>query len=568
MTESNNLETSMSVRFEAFEVDLEGRRLLKRGMPIPLREQSFQVLAALMERPGEIVTREELRRRLWSSDTFVDFEVALNSAVSRLRDALGDSAESPSFIETIPKRGYRFVIPIPKRPAVAVMPFVNQTADAKDEYFSDGLTDELIHVLSRVEGLRVTAPSVVVRFKGKPHDARHVGRELGVEAVLEGSVWRSGDRIRVTINLVGVKDGFNLWAQRFDGNLGDVFGIQDQVCAATAEALHVRLGARVSESRPRNMTAYVQYLKGQHMMKKRRPHDVRRAFEYFQEAIRLEPGYAEPYYGAALYYIISAGYGALPPRSALPQAEDLVAKGLALDANSVVLHSILGLLRMFQWRWAESEQAHRHAISLKPTSAFPHMVYPILCSMLGRHEEAVAHAAKAVELDPLDLMTNFRLVQANYYARRYDEAVRTGRVAVELAPDSPYTCFYLALSLAALGLKDEAWGMANMGRKLNDGLPLGEGYFGYVAGVLGHTMEARSVVRELEARREGGYSPALPIAWTYLGLGETAAGLEWLETALAEHEPFLGSAMVFPAYDPIRDQQRFRRLAHQLRPST
>ena len=169
-------------RFGPFEIDLEGRRLLKSGKAITLREQSFQVLAALMERPGEIVTREELRKRLWSSDTFVDFEVALNSAVSRLRDALGDSANSPSFIETIPKRGYRFVAPIPKRPTLAVMPFVNQTGDAKDEYFSDGFTDELIRGLSRVQGLRVTAGSVVFRFKGQRRDARQIGNELGVEA--------------------------------------------------------------------------------------------------------------------------------------------------------------------------------------------------------------------------------------------------------------------------------------------------------------------------------------------------------------------------------------------------
>jgi len=544
----------MSVRFGAFEVDLEGRRLLKRGIPITLREQSFQVLAALMERSGEIVTREDLRRRLWSSDTFVDFEVALNSAVSRLRDALGDSANSPSFIETIPKRGYRFVVPIARRPAVAVMPLLNQTADAKDEYFSDGL--------------RVAARSVAFRFKGQAWDARQAGRELGVEAILEGSVWRRGDRIGISVSLVGVKDGFNLWAQRFDGNLGDLFGIQDEVCTAVAQALHVRLAARVPESRPNNVRAYVQYLKGDHLLKKRRPGDVRRAFEYLQEAIRLEPGYAEPYYGAAMCYIVSAAYGALPPRSAHSEAEDLLSKGLALDENSASLHSTLGMLRMFQWRWAESEQAHRRAIGLEPTNAFPHMAYPILCSFLGRHDEALFHANKAVELDPLNLMTNFRLLQANYYARRYEEAVRTGRIAIELTPDSPYTCFYLALSLTEIGLRDEAWDMANMGRKLNDGLPLGEGYFGHIAGVLGHTMEARSVVRELEARREGSYSAALPIAWTYLGLGETAAGFEWMETALAERDPFLGSVMVFPGYDAIREQARFRRLAHQLKLST
>ena len=565
MTESKNVRTAMNLRFGAFEVDLEGRRLLKRGMPITLREQSFQVLAALMERPGEIVTREELRRRLWSSDTFVDFEVALNSAVSRLRDALGDSADSPSFIETIPKRGYRFVVPIAKRPAVAVMPFANQTAEARDEYFSDGLTDELIRVLSRIDGLRVTARSVVFRFKGQPSDAREVGRELGVDAVLEGSVWRPGDRIRITVNLVGVKDGFNLWAQRFDSDLGDLFGIQDEVCTAVAEALNVRLMARLPERHPRNVGAYVQYLKGAYLLKKRRPDDVRRAFEYLQEAIRLEPGYAEPYYGAAMFYNMSAAFGALPPRSALPQAEELLAKGLALDENSASLHSTLGILRLYQWRWSESEQAHRRAISLEPTNAFPHMAYPVLCSFLGRHEEALLHAAKAVELDPLDLMTNFRLLQANYYSRHYEEAVRCGRMAVELTPDSPYTFFYLALSLAAMSLKEEAWSAASTARKLNDGLPLGEGYFGYIAGALGHTVEARNVIDELEALRGKGYGPALPIAWTYVGLGETAAALESMETALVEREPFLGSVMVFPAYDAIRDQPRFRRLANQLK---
>lgn len=555
----------MNPRFGPFEVDLEGRRLLKKGMPIALREQSFQVLAALMEQSGEIVTREELRKRLWPSDTFVDFEVALNSAVSRLRDALGDSADSPSFIETIPKRGYRFVVPIAKRPAVAVMPFLNQTGDAKDEYFSDGLTDELIRVLSRIDGLRVTARSVAFRFKGQPWDAKHAGRELGVEAVLEGSVWRSGDRIRITVNLVGVKDGFNLWAQRFDTTLGDLFDIQDRVCTAVADALHVRLAARVPESRPRNVSAYVQHLKGEYLLKRRRPDDVRRAFEYFHEAIRLEPSYAEPYYGAAMFYNVSAAFGALPPESALREAEELLAKGLALDENSASLHGSLGILRMYQWRWTESEQAHRRAISLEPANAFPHMMYAVLCSFLGRHEEALLHAGKAVELDPLDLMTNFRLLQANYYARRNQEAVRCGRIAIELTPDSPYTYLYLAMSLAAVGLKDDAWSMANTGKKLNDGLPLGEGYFGYVAGVLGYAVEARSVVAELEARREKGYCPAVPIAWTYLGLGEAAAALDWLETALPEREPFLASATVFPACDAIRDQARFRRLAHQLK---
>ena len=555
----------MSVKFGQFEVDLDGRRLLKRGVPISLREQSFQVLTALMERPGEIVTREQLRRRLWASDTFVDFEVALNSAVSRLRDALGDSADSPSFIETIPKRGYRFVVPIPKRPAVAVMPFVNQTGDAKDEYVGDGLTDELIRALSRIQDLRVMAGSVVFRFKGQRCDARQVGNELGVEAVLEGSVSRTGDRIRISVNLVGVKDGFNFWAQRFDSNLGDVFTIQDEVCSAVAEAMHIRLASQFPKAHPRNAKAYMLYLKGAYLLKKRRPDSIQRAFEHQQEAIRLEPDWAEPYYGAAMSYIVRTIYGEMPPDTALPEAEKLVSNGLALDDHSAVLHSTLGMLRMFQWRWAESEKAHRRAISLEPGNAFPHQTYTIFCSFLGRHEEAVSHAAKSVDLDPLDLMTNFRLVQANCYARRYDEAVRAARIAIELTPDSPYTFFYLALSLAALGSNEEAWEMASTGRKLAGGMPLGEGYFGYLAGVLGHTAEGREGVEKLEARREKGYVPALPIVWTYLGLGETTEALRWLGKALAERDPFLGSLMVSPAYDAIRDRPEFRRLAHELK---
>ena len=555
----------MSVHFGAFEVDLEGRRLLKGGVPVTLREQSFQVLAALMESPGEIVTREELRRRLWPSDTFVDFEVALNSAVSRLRDALGDSANSPSVIETIPKRGYRFVVPIPKRPPIAVMPFVNQTGDPKDEYFSDGLTDELIRSLSRIQGLRVTAGSVVFRFKGQRRDARQIGSELGVEAVLEGSVWRTEGCIRISVNLVGVRDGFNLWAQRFDSHVGDVLTIEDEVCAAVAEAVHIRRASQLPKAHPSNATAYMLYLKGAYLLKKRRPDGIRRAFEYLQEAIRLEPDWAEPYYSAAMSYIVRAIYGEMPPSTALPEAEALVSKGLALDENSGILHGTLGMLRMMQWRWAESEKAHRQALSLEPANATPHVTYTIFCSFLGRHEEAVFHASKAVELDPLDLMTNFRVVQANCYARRYDEAVRCGRIAIELTPDSPYTCFYLALSLAALGLKEEAWEIAGTGRKLAGGMPLGEGYFGYLAGVLGHPAEARKVVEKLEAGRRKGYVSALPIVWTCLGLDETAAALDWLEIALAERDPFLGSLMVFPAYDRIRDRPEFSRLARELK---
>jgi TolB-like protein len=259
------------------------------------------------------------------------------------------------------------------------MPFANQTGDARDEYFSDGLTDELIRVLSRIDGLKVTAGSVVYRFKGQRCDARQAGRELGVEAVLEGSVSRAGDRIRITVNLVGVKDGFNPWAQRFDSNLGDVFTIQDEVCVAVADAMHLRLASQHSKGRPSNATAYMQYLKGAYLLKKRRPDDIRRAFEYQEAAIRLEPDYAEPYYVEAMFYIVSTAYGAVPPSTALPEAENLLSKGLALDQSLATLHSTLGMLRMFQWRWADAEHlASAGAESGAGQCVSPHVLSPSL----------------------------------------------------------------------------------------------------------------------------------------------------------------------------------------------
>jgi TolB-like protein len=557
----------MNVQCGPFEVDLNGRRLLKAGIRIPLREQAFQVLAALLERPGELVTREELRRRLWPKDTFVDFEVALNSAVSRLRGALADSVKSPRFIETVPKCGYRLVVRVARRTGVAVLPFVNQTHEEENEYFSDGLTDELIRELSRVEGLRVAARSVIFRLKGQSQDVRQVGRDLGVQAVLEGTVRKAGDHIRITVHLIDVSEGFDLWAERFDAQLKDVFAIQDQICSRVAEALKMNLVSKTIEKRPANADAYTLYLKGHQLIKIGRPDGMRRALEYFQEAIRIEPAYGLPYHGAALFYILGAVYGALPPRVGLAQAEDLLTQGLSLDEHSAMLQMTHAMLRMFQWRWVEAEQSYQHAISLEPSNAYTHMMYAILLTHLGRHDSALREANSAIDLDPLDVMTNFRLLQCNYYARHYEEAVRCGFTAMELAPHSNFTYAYVAWALAAINSKDEAWRVANSGPKLNDAQPLNAGQLGYVAGVLGYTAEARTLLQELEKRRKVQYTPALPIAWIHLGLGETTATIEWLETALAEKDPQLASINVFPAYDSIRSEPRFRQLARQIIPN-
>jgi TolB-like protein len=554
----------MRVQFGSFELDTERGRLLKHGIPVRLREQPLQVLVALLERPGDVVTRDDLRRRLWRHDTFVDFEVGLNSAISRLRRALNDPAEAPRLIETLPKRGYRFIGSVPRQLSVAVMPFVNQTSDRENEYFCDGLTDELIRALSRIDGLRVAARSVVSRYTNQTFELKQVGKEIGVDTVLDGSIQHVAEKVRVSVHIVNVRDGFEIWADRFDSEWKDVFAIQDRIADAVAEALKVRLGIKPPGDSPRNAEAYKAYLKGHHLVKRHTPSNLRRGLEYFEDAIRLDPNYALPYHGAGLYYILGALMGDLDARNALPNAEDLLSNGLALDAGSAMLQNTLGMLRMFQWRWVDAEQAFERAIALEPANSYPHMMYALLCSFLGRHDEASRQALKALDLDPIDPMTNFRAVQSLYYARRYEEALRRGLTAMELAQDFPYTRWYVALSLAALGRQPEAWALAREKGVLDFVQPLHVGHFGYLAGVSGHPDEALALIEKLKARRAIGYSPALPIAWTHLGLADFDACLEWLQTAAAGHEPYLGCIGVFPAHDPLREYPAFIELERRI----
>jgi len=444
------------------------------------------------------------------------------------------------------------------------MPLVNQSSEPDEEYFSDGLTEELIRALWRVEGLRVAGRATAWRFKHQPYDPQRAATELGVDSILEGSVRRADNRIRIHIHLVNGQDGFELWSDRFDEEYREIFAIQDRIAARVAEAFQARLSPPAPVSRPRDPEAHSAYLKGHYLVKRHTALNLKRALEYFQEASRLDPGYALPYHGASIVHVLRALMGAAPPRDALAQAEDLLNRGLALDAASAMLQNTLAMLRLFQWRWQESEKAFQRAVELEPANPHPHMMYALHRSFVGRHEEALREAHTALELDPLDPMMNFRVVQCSYYARHYRAAIRAARTAIELAPDFPSTYAYLAWALLATGATEEAWSSALTLKSQGRGEAMCEGQFGYVAGVLGRTAEARDVIGTLTARRRQDYASALPIAWTCLGLGDVNGCLTWLETAFEDHEPYLASAAVFPGYDPLRPLPRFGNLLRRL----
>jgi TolB-like protein/Flp pilus assembly protein TadD len=550
----------MKASFGPYELDPESGTLRKHGIALRLREQAVRVLVALVKRPGKLVTRDELRRTLWNDGTVVDFEVGVNTAVSRLRQVLKDPVGSPRFIETIPKRGYRFIASVLKQQSLAVIPFVNQSGDRDGGYFCDGLTEELIRACWRIDGLRVAGRATVSRFEKQPYDPNGAARELGVDFLLEGSVRRTYDRIRINVHLLNGEDGFEIWTERFDADWKDVFAIQDHVTERIAEALKTRLKVSPPDNRPGNTEAYTAYLKGHFLVKRHSPANSARALQYFEEAAHADPGYALSYHGAAVVHILDTLLGASAPRDGMAKAEELLEKGLAIQTDSAMLQNTLGMLRMFQWRWLESEQAYRRAIALEPSNPHPHMMFALHHSFSGRHEEAWQEARTALDLDPVDPMMNFRVVQAAYYARRYDAAIQSARTAIDLARDFQPPHSYLASALLEAGRTEEAWRMTQKAKELGCGLPFCEGAFGYIAGKLGHTAEARDVIADLTARRDRSYGPALPIAWTWLGLGDVDTCLHWLRTALDEHEPYLAATAVSPIYDRLRPNPIFRRL--------
>ena len=554
----------MKVSFGPYELDPENGTLWKHGSALRLREQAVQVLVALVARPGELVTRDELRRKLWNDGTVVDFDVGLNTAISRLRRVLNDPVGSPRFIETVPKRGYRFIAPSPKPHSLAVMPFVNQSAEREGDYFSDGLTEELIRTCWRIDGLRVAGRATISRFQKQPYDPIRAAKELGVDWILEGSVRRIDERIRISVHLLNGEDGFEIWTERFDADWKDAFAIQESVAERIAEVLKTRLKASPPDNRPGNTEAYLAYLKGHFLVKRHSLINSAKALQYFEEAIHADSGYALAYHGAAVVHILDTLLGASAPGDGMAKAESLLETGLAIQADSAMLQNTLGMQRMFQWRWLESEQAYRRAIALEPANPHPHMSFSLHQSFSGRHDEAWEEAGTALDLDPVDPMMNFRAVQAAYYARRYDVAIQRARTAIELAPDFQPPFAYLASALLAMGHSEEAWTTTRKARELGRGLPFCEGGFGYIAGTLGHTEEAYGVIANLTARREHSYGPALPIAWTCLGLGDVDSCLQWLRTALDEHEPYLAATAVSPIYDRLQRNPIFRRLVRSV----
>ncbi len=597
-----------TIRFGAFEVDLRSAELRKSGMRIHLADQPFQVLTLLLENPGELVTRDELRQRLWSSDTFVDFENGLNAAVKRLREALGDSAESPRFVETVPRHGYRFIAPVigretekpvkpkPKRTqlwaaigigmaiilavggwltyralgsdkpdevrqAIAVLPFEDMSPERDQEYLSDGLADEVLTALSRIPELRVSARTSSFQFKGKNEDLKVIARKLNVGWLLEGGVRKSGNRIRITVQLINATTGFHLWSEGYDRDLTDIFALQEEIASAVAESLEISLlGQRETKTkRDVNGEAYNAFLQGRYFSERRSRPDIERSIGYFEKALKLDPEFARAWAGLAMVRTHQADSGYISVEEGYGKARVAAERALQLDPNLAEAHTTMGIIRRsHDWDWAGAEASFQRALALAPGDASAKWNAATLAYTLARYDEAIGLNQKAVELDPLDTTGYLNLGVVNYYAGHLKEAEEALLKSLEINRDFPVARAYLTRVYLMKKRNDEALKMA--GEETEEAWRL------YALALANHALgkkrESDEALTQLIEKYQGTY--AIQIADVYGYRGERDKAFEWLDRSYEQRDPGLTEIKNNPLLKGLQDDSRYAAMLKKL----
>ena len=495
-------------RFGVFELDFQSGELRKPGSTMRLQDKPLRILALLLEHPGEVVTREELQKRLWPDGIVVDFEHSINTAVKRLRIALGDDAEHPRFIETLPRHGYRFLVPveggpmrelllpttgrgaIPESPlrrhwvvamagglvvavvavlfafnvaglrervvravraaresplqihSIAVLPFDNLSHDPEQEYFADGMTEELITNLGKISALRVISRTSVMQYKGTKKPLPQIARELNVDAIVEGTVQRSQNRVHITANLLHAPSDRHIWAESYERDLPDVLALQSEVGRAIAREVQVRLtpeeNARLVHARPVNPEAYELYLQGQYHYYKWSPGEFQKAITYFQKAIEADPKWAPAYAGLADSYGWLWMEGSLPPQEVLPRFNSALRTALEIDDTLPEVRYTLAVSAFYyRWDWDEAEREFKRALALNPNLVEARYEFAWFLTSMGRFAEGLTEAKLAVDRDPLSVTANLALGSMYHMARKYDQAIPQLRHTIELEPNDP-----------------------------------------------------------------------------------------------------------------------------------
>jgi TolB-like protein/DNA-binding winged helix-turn-helix (wHTH) protein/Flp pilus assembly protein TadD len=595
------------VSFGSFELNPSAGELRKQGIRIKLHDKPLQLLLALLKHPGEVVTRKELQELLWPSDTFVEFENGLNNAISRLREALGDTAESPRFIETIPRRGYRFLAEVssavasspasgsfrhwllailfsvgaalvlgvashfvpPRHPAIhslAVLPFRNLGAGTPEEYFTDGMTDAVTTELAKLGVSKIISETSVAQFKDTKKSVPEIARALSVDAIVEGAVLREGNQVRITVQLIRADTDQHVWAQSYQRQMTDILALQDEVALGVARAIKLELspGAAAQSASPQsvNAEAYEAYLKGRYFMQKR-DESFLRAKDYFEQAIQLDPGYAPAYAGLSGFYVL-----ALPPKEALPKAKEYTQKALQLDPNLPEGHVSLAYIYFFEdWNWPAAGEEFQRAISLAPGLAESHHWYAVYLSAMGRTAEAMGEAQRALELDPLSISAHDGAAVVAASAKQYDRCIDEGRKIRELDPNDPRAYLDMGVGHLQKGMYQEALQDMERGLALSHRDPFFLSIAAYAYGRLGNMEQANKLVQEMPAaiqQSPASPSPSMLFATAFVGTGKQKEAIEALEEGYKLHDADLVGLNAAPWFEPLRSDPRFQDLLHRM----
>src|SRR5438445_3385708 len=559
-----------SVRFGAFELDQDAGELRKQGTRMKLQEQPLQMLQVLLQRPGEVVTREELQQKIWPSDTFVDFDHGINNAIKRLREALGDTAETPRYVETLPRRGYRFIGKIecnaPRMRSLAVLPLENLSRDPQQEYFAEGLTEALITTLAKIGELRVVSRTSAMLYKGVRKPLREIARELEVDAIVEGTVLRAGRRVRVTAQLIDAPKEMHLWAESYERDLRDVLALQAEVAQAIAREIRVKLTpvdqARFAEVRAVDPDAYEAYLRGRYHWN-RRPSEFAKAIECFQEAIAKDSTYVAAYAGLADCLSGLNVWGIVPASEGSVKAKALAQKALEMDHSSAEAHVSLAFATMYHYDFLTAEREFERAIELNPRYTLAHQLFGWYLCTMDRYEEAYAEFQRAIRLDPLSSVIHAMLGNVLIYARRYDQALKQCAKALELDPTSGPAHLGLGWAYRCKSLYEPAIAPLRRACEFYPGsTPIG--VLGEVYAAAGYRGEAQKILEQLQELSKQRYVTPYVVARIHVTLGEKDEALQWLEVAYQQRAEWMVLLKVDPCLDGLRPDPRFQDLIRRM----
>jgi len=555
------------VRFGEFELDQDAKELRRKGSKIRLQDQPLQILQILLEQPGKLVPREELQRRIWPSDTFVDFDHGINNAIKRLREALGDTAESPRYIETQPRRGYRFlngVATTSPEISIAVLPFLSLSADPENEIFADGMSEEIISSLAQIKNLHVTARTSSFSFKGKHVDLRIIGEQLNVRTVLEGSVRKSGNRLRITAQLVNAADGYHLWSETYDREMKDVFAIQEEIAKSIAKRLEVTLDSKQQPlfgAGTDNVEAFKFYTQGRSLFFQRGMRLIP-SVEYFNKAVALDPKYGLAWSGLADAYNMVAFYGLAKPDACLPLAKEAAQQAIALDPLLAEAHTSLAMsFLLSDWDRSSAEREFLRSLELKPRNSSARIWYGTFCLywVAGRFEEAIAETKEAVRIDPLSAYA--RAMQSfTYLPVDVDRSLATALETLQIEPNHFLGHWAHLQALNLQGRFGEASEVGELALKVSgrSGWMLASLARTYAA--MGKRADSEALYMELRWRSKREYVAPAVLAYAAYAAGEQDQAIRYGEEAHAIGDPSLIAAKYWPDFADLRKDSRFEEI--------